>query len=117
MASHIRATYLKHRTPASSTALPVATHLVPIYATVNDRDDQELSSSDNDELDFNIKKYSYKREGNICVVCQEIPSTRCTLPCRHACTCSRCYIRLSGRCPVCRTVIEKITRHITSYHV
>ena len=97
---------MKHTTPASSTALPVATHLIPLYATLNDADDKELSSSDDDEMDSNNTKYSYKRERNICVVCQELPSTRCTLPCRHACTCSRCYKRLSGRCPMCRTVIS-----------
>ena len=112
LASHILATYLKHTTPTSTTPSPVATHLVPIYATLNDTDDKELSSSDDndDEHNFNSNndKYSHKRNqhSNICVVCQELPSTRCTLPCRHACTCSRCYKRLSGRCPMCRTVIS-----------
>ena len=104
IASHILASYLKHTTPPSDKSLPVATHLIPIYATLNDSDDKELSSSD-DETHPDIE-YSCKKQRNICVVCQELPSTRCTLPCRHACTCSRCYKRLSGRCPICRTVIS-----------
>ena len=104
IASHILATYLKHTTPASRKSLPVATHIIPIYATLNDSDDKELESDD-DDMDCDVK-YSSKNQRNICVVCQELPSTRCTLPCKHACTCSRCYKRLSGRCPMCRTVIS-----------
>ena len=115
IASHILATYLKHTTPLSNTSLPVATHLIPIYATLNDSDDKELSSSDDEIEPKNSQKskstsFNRKQERNICVICQELPSTRCTLPCRHACTCSRCYKRLlgasSGKCPMCRTVIS-----------
>ena len=115
IASHILATYLKHTTPTSNTSLPVATHLIPIYATLNDTDDKELSSSDDEIESPTLDKGSTsscntKQERNICAVCQELPSTRCTLPCRHACTCSRCYKRLlgaaSGKCPMCRTVIS-----------
>lgn len=104
IASHILATYLKHTTPESKVSLPVATHLIPIYATLNVENDKELSSSD-DELDIS-QKSSRRKKRNICVVCQELPVTRCTLPCKHACTCQRCFKRLNNRCPMCRTMIS-----------
>merc|ERR1711981_834493 len=53
LASHILATYLKHTTPTSTTPSPVATHLIPIYATLNDSDDKELSSSDDNDDEHN----------------------------------------------------------------
>ena len=47
-------------------------------------------------------------ENNLCVVCQENPVTRAMLPCRHACTCRKCFVRLMDRCPMCRA-------RVTSY--
>ena len=47
-------------------------------------------------------------ENNLCVVCQESPVTRAMLPCRHACTCRKCFVRLMDRCPMCRA-------RVTSY--
>ena len=116
MASHILATYLKHTTPPSKEPLPVATNLVPIFASINDDDDKELSSSE-DEMDIASGDQHYQRSTlsakgerkevrNICVVCQELPVTRCALPCKHACTCQRCFKRLvKSKCPMCRTFI------------
>ena len=43
--------------------------------------------------------------GNVCVVCQESPVTRAMLPCRHACTCRKCFVRLMDRCPMCRAQV------------
>ena len=42
---------------------------------------------------------------NVCVVCQESPVTRAMLPCRHACTCRKCFVRLMDRCPMCRAQV------------
>ena len=43
--------------------------------------------------------------GNLCVVCQENSVTRAMLPCRHACACRRCFVRLMDRCPMCRAQV------------
>ena len=36
-----------------------------------------------------------------CIVCQSAPVMYVILPCRHACTCSRCFKKLD-KCPMCR---------------
>jgi len=41
-----------------------------------------------------------------CVVCQDAVVTRVIFPCRHACTCKRCFNRLRGVCPMCRAPIQ-----------
>ena len=43
---------------------------------------------------------------SLCVVCQELQATRAILPCRHACTCQKCFDKLRRRCPMCRTAIQ-----------
>lgn len=78
IATHVLATYLKHTQPPL-----MATHLVSIYTT-EETGDGEL----------------------LCAVCQELNVTRVILPCKHACVCRRCFDRLSGRCPMCRTYIQ-----------
>ena len=43
----------------------------------------------------------------VCAVCQEKPVTRVMLPCKHACTCKRCFEKLNSRwCPMCRAFIQ-----------
>ncbi len=44
--------------------------------------------------------------GITCVVCQESPVTRAMLPCRHACVCAGCFVRLRDRCPMCRSQVK-----------
>lgn len=40
----------------------------------------------------------------ICVICQTEDVQQVFLPCRHACVCNSCFVRLD-KCPLCRTDI------------
>lgn len=40
-----------------------------------------------------------------CIVCHTDVINRALLPCRHACVCDGCFLRLD-KCPMCRSVIE-----------
>lgn len=102
MASDVLATY--HKDPKNG-----ATHLVPIFSTMDD--DRDVSAPSNSGASPSMNR-------STCVVCQERPVTRCNLPCRHACTCGPCFdymtqrasrglrgnqsVALERRCPLCR---------------
>lgn len=42
--------------------------------------------------------------GKDCVVCQNAPTNRVLLPCRHACVCDGCVCRFQ-HCPICRAFV------------
>ncbi|KAL5009116.1 hypothetical protein ScPMuIL_014697 [Solemya velum] len=44
------------------------------------------------------------RGNGICVICQTDDVQQVFLPCRHACVCNSCFVRLD-KCPLCRTDI------------
>ncbi|XP_067240838.1 cell growth regulator with RING finger domain protein 1 [Chanodichthys erythropterus] len=43
-------------------------------------------------------------QGKDCVVCQNAPTNRVLLPCRHACVCDGCVCRFQ-HCPICRAFV------------
>ena len=43
----------------------------------------------------------------LCIVCQTHPVTRTILPCKHACLCKICYLKIKDDiCPICRSPIH-----------
>ena len=40
----------------------------------------------------------------VCIVCQTETINRVVMPCRHACVCDRCFVKLTS-CPMCRAPI------------
>ncbi len=90
-------THLKHLDGGRSTTL------APIF--VSGAAAGEDSSSSGEEKEESC--YHHQSPGKTrCVVCQDLPVTRVTFPCRHACVCRRCFGRLRSRCPMCRTYIQ-----------
>ena len=45
-----------------------------------------------------------------CVVCIERNKCIVLMPCKHLCVCELCASTCSGRCPICRAVIESEMR-------
>jgi hypothetical protein len=46
-----------------------------------------------------------------CIVCQLNQINAVTIPCRHACFCNECsgdYLKMSGKCPICRESLTSI---------
>lgn len=57
------------------------------------------------EQSNNTESQSNDERDVVCVVCQNTSATRALLPCRHVCTCWKCFRHLE-KCPMCRSVIH-----------
>jgi len=83
------------------------TTLKQLYV-VSDESPKEEKDQTNIESDSVLKSESTEGEDqnvNLCVVCQSGPVTRALLPCRHVCSCRKCFTHLD-KCPMCRSPIS-----------
>ncbi len=91
-------THLKHLEGGKSTTL------TPIF--VSGAEAYEESEAEEEESEQQRAAASSNVTTTKCIVCQDLPVTRVIFPCRHACTCRRCFDKLRNRCPMCRTFIQ-----------
>lgn len=63
------------------------------------------SENDDDDEDVVSAVQSKTESGSPCLICRAAPASRALLPCRHVCSCRRCFEQLD-RCPMCRSLIQ-----------
>lgn len=80
--------------------------LRPLYIGTEEEAESSDTESAAEELETEAPEERSKQPR--CVVCQLDRVSRVSLPCRHAVTCAKCFVRCKNSCPMCRA-------HVSSY--
>lgn len=68
-------------------------------------------------LNEKLRLAASSSQGESCAVCMERPISVTMKPCKHACCCYECAIKLiGGPCPICRRIITKVKPVFISGH-
>lgn len=78
--------------------------LKPLYVT-SDEDQCDGTVEENSTESMLNAEHSDNKNEAACVICRSAPVTRVLLPCRHTCTCAKCFPHLD-KCPMCRCPIS-----------
>jgi len=60
------------------------------------------------------KKAPEKVEEKECKICMDAEINVVLVPCGHLCVCQNCSKVLNGRCPICKTAIQKVVKTFTT---